>query len=100
VSAAAKRFVYILEKLQVDPNEWRDRHSRPLLYIAAQWNYVELVKWLVHKGMSLLHEDIGVDLLMLCRNNDYHVLYDAIVEIMSATAAENEDDDVEEQRFR
>ena len=47
VSAAAKRFVLNLKKLGVPPDEWRDRNSRPLLYVATNWNYLALAKWLV-----------------------------------------------------
>jgi hypothetical protein len=61
VSSAARKFVLDLQTLDLKPQEWRDRHSRPLLESAAKWNYVSLVKWLVEQGCDF--EGIGEKLL-------------------------------------
>jgi hypothetical protein len=63
VSTAARKFVLNLEKMGIPPNEWRDMHTRPLLTVAAQWNYLSLFKWLVSKGCSLKHNRLGANLL-------------------------------------
>jgi hypothetical protein len=63
VSTAARKFVRNLENMGIPPNEWRDMHARPLLTVAAQWNYRRLFKWLVSKGCSLKHNRLGANLL-------------------------------------
>lgn len=63
VSEAARRFVADLRALGWAPDEWRDRHARPLLVVAAQWNYVRLFKWLVAQGCSVAATGYGPELL-------------------------------------
>lgn len=63
VSSGARDFVLDLQTLGIAPNDWRDRHSRPLLEAAAQWNYVALFKWLVERGCEV-RGGLGKRLLM------------------------------------
>ena len=53
VSVSAQEFIGQLEKLKLDPGQWRDRESKPVLYTAVQWNYFHLAEWLLDRGCSL-----------------------------------------------
>jgi hypothetical protein len=86
VSAAARKFVLNLKKMGFKPDEWRDRHSRPLLLVAAQWNYVKLFKWLVAQGCSVQPDALGKQLVKTVRRRGYTVLGNFIREQLQANA--------------
>jgi hypothetical protein len=74
VSTAARKFVLGLEKFGKPPSEWRDRHSRPLLLVAAQYNYLELFKWLVRKGCSVNDSGMGPILMQHAKVSGFEKL--------------------------
>ena len=53
VSDAARSHINKLKALGIEPDEWRDYFSRPVLGIATTHNYIELAKWLVEEGVPL-----------------------------------------------
>ena len=67
-------FVHNLRKMGFEPDDWRDRHSRPLLLAAAQWNYVRLFKWLVGQGCSLKPDALGLKILDTVQRNGFEEL--------------------------
>ena len=67
-------FVHNLRKMGFEPDEWRDRHSRPLLLAAAQWNYIRLVKWLVGQGCPLKPDAQGLNVLDTVQRNGFEEL--------------------------
>ena len=84
VSYAARQYVERLESAGIECDLWRDWSSRPLLYTAAQWNYVSLVKWLLSKGCSLAADDVGQRMLYLAERENYTVLRKFLAQRLAA----------------
>lgn len=53
VSDAARAHIAKLKYLEIEPTEWRDSFSRPVMFIAVTHNYIALAKWLVEEGVPL-----------------------------------------------
>ena len=85
VSYAAQLRVRGLERAGIACDQWRDGSAVPLLYTAAQWNYVSLVEWLLSKGCSLAANDIGRRMLALAEHQGYAALAQLLAQRLAMT---------------
>lgn len=69
VSDAAKHHCRILENLGIPPEDWRDHHSKRLMTVAFETNYVALAQWLHGQGVPLENDIYGRTMLKWVRKN-------------------------------
>ena len=93
VSQAAKHYVHGLETLGIVPDEWVDRGSTPLLISAVQANYVELVKWLLGKGVSASADGLGREALEYSTTRGHTKMAALLRERLAEAAGANGEDD-------
>ena len=60
VSDSARAHIKKLKALSIQPEDWRDYFSRPVMYIATTHNYIALAKWLVEEGVPLENDRCGL----------------------------------------
>jgi hypothetical protein len=53
VSDAAKSHIALLNEIGIDPEDWRDNLSKPVLHEAVLKNYMKLAQWLVDQGVPV-----------------------------------------------
>ena len=93
VSFAARKYVHTLRKIGVEPNEWRDRFSQPLLMSAVSWNYVALTKWLIEQGCDPDAPGLGDELVELAEKKQFKTMaYNLKAQLAQIRAAKSGDD--------
>lgn len=63
VSDAAMHHCDILKNLGIPPDDWRDHHSKRLMTVAFETNYVALAQWLYKQGVPLANDTYGRTML-------------------------------------
>lgn len=63
VSDAAMHHCNILKNLGIPPEDWRDHHSKRLMTVAFETNYVTLAQWLYKQGVPLDNDIYGRTML-------------------------------------
>jgi len=69
VSDAAKHHCSVLKNLGIPPDDWRDRHSKRLMTVAFETNYVALAQWLYKQGVPLENDIYGRTMLKWVTHN-------------------------------
>lgn len=69
ISDAAKAHCKILQNLEVPPEEWRDHHSKRVMTVAFETNYVALAQWLYEQGVPLENDLYGRTMLKWVMKN-------------------------------
>lgn len=69
VSDAAKHHCRLLANLNIPPFDWRDHHSKRLMTVAFETNYVALAQWLYNQGVPLENDEYGRTMLKWVMRN-------------------------------
>lgn len=69
ISDAAKEHCQILSNLEIPPDEWRDHHSKRVMTVAFETNYVALAQWLYEQGVPLENDLYGRTMLKWVMKN-------------------------------